>query len=102
MVAEWLRTRMLKDDANRDQLSESIARHFNDAGTHKSHGRRIDRVEARKEGVEVEELENSQDFQDAVLTAYHVLTITFEKTPTSKILASDSGRVWLKNWTRPT
>lgn len=46
MVEKWLMTVVPKRKAIR------IARYFNDAGRHKSHGRRIDRDEALQTGVE--------------------------------------------------
>ena len=102
IVAEWLEKRMfadVKDSRSRKRKATRTARYFNDATIHKSHGRRIDREEAREQGVIVEDLERDQALQEAVLTAYHVQTIIFEKTPVAKILLSDHGRQWMKNWT---
>lgn len=60
-------------------------------------GHRIDRDEARAQGVIVEDLEDNQALQEAVLTAYHMATIAFEKSPAAKILAAHTGRMWIKN-----
>ena len=35
--------------------------------------------------------------QDAVLTAYHVMTILFDSGPQTKVLVSDTGSLWIKN-----
>ena len=78
-------------------LADLAAKHFNDATTHKSHGRRIDRDEARSVHVEVQDLESDQSLQEYVLTAYHIVTILFEKGPAAKVLLSDAGRQWVKN-----
>jgi hypothetical protein len=99
MVAQWLRARMFATAPDAQQKAERVARHFNDAGTHKSHGRRIDRDEARREGVNVEFLEENQAFQDCVLTAYHLSTIVFEQSPTLKFIWSHHGPSWVKNST---
>jgi ClpP class serine protease len=98
MVARWLATSMFDGLADATAKADAVARHFNDATTHKSHGRRIDRDEAAGTGVVTEELEASQELQEAVLTAYHVMTIMFENGPAAKILWSSHGRTWLKNW----
>jgi hypothetical protein len=98
MVARWLTTHMLKTSPD---LAKATAAHFNDASKHKSHGRRIDREEARQNNVVVEDLETSQQLQEAVLTAYHLATIIFAKSPATKLLISDAGRVWLKNFVPP-
>lgn len=99
MVKEWLCKRMLAGlpSAVRDQSCASLAKFFNDAANHKSHGRRIGRDEARANGAVVEDLEASQDLQEFVLTAYHVATICFEQSPAAKILWSDHGQQWIKN-----
>jgi hypothetical protein len=102
IVAEWLEQRMfarIKNSRARRRAALQTAHHFNDAAIHKSHGRRIDRDEARAQNIVVEDLEGDQLLQEAVLTAYHVVTILFEKSPTAKILSSDHDRRWVKNWT---
>ncbi len=98
MVARWLSTMMFKGKAKPGEKGASVARHFNDATTHKSHGRRIDLQEAHDKGVVTESLEADQDLQEAVLTAYHIMTIMFEQSPAAKMLWSSLGRTWLKNW----
>ncbi len=70
---------------------------FGDASLHKSHGRRIDRAEAQAVGLTVEEMEASQELQEAVLTAYHLMTIVFEKSPAAKLLWTNTDRTWIKN-----
>lgn len=101
MVARWATDYMFKGEADAIDRGKAVARHFNDATTHKSHGRRIDRDEARAQGVVVEELEDDQDLQEAVLTAYHVMTIAFENGPLAKEMVSDTGRMWAKNFMTP-
>lgn len=97
MVASWLEKRMFAGMADADVKAKNTAKHFNDATNHKSHGRRINRDEARSNGVQVEDLENDQELQDAVLTAYHLGTILYEQTPAIKFIWSNAGQVWLKN-----
>jgi hypothetical protein len=97
MVARWLATYMFAGDPNASRRGADAAHHFNNTGTHKSHGRRIDREEARQQGIVVEDLEQDQDLQDAALTAYHMATIYFEKTSAAKVVCSSAGRRWVKN-----
>lgn len=94
MVATWLRTWPLKGQTRK---AKGVAKHFNDATKHKSHGRRIDRAEARAQGLDVPELESVQELQEAVLTAYHLVTIMFEHSPAAKILVTSHGRTFIKN-----
>lgn len=97
MVRKWLEARMFAGTPRAKARARATAHYFNSANSHKSHGRRIDRVEARAHGVTVEDLEESQPLQEAVLTAYHVMTMIFEKSPTARMLASNAGRMWIKN-----
>ena len=97
MVRTWLEAYMLRGKKNAKKKARAIASHFNDATTHKSHGRRIDRDEARAQGVTVEDLEVSQDLQDAVLTAYHVFTILVQSSVVSKGIFGSNDRTYLKN-----
>jgi len=98
MVARWLERRMFRGLPDARDRAKATASHFNDASKHKSHGRRIDRDEARGCNVVIEDLEANQALQEAVLTAYHITTILFEKSPGAKLLVSDAGRVWVKNF----
>ncbi len=97
MVAAWLKERMFKERPDCDTKSNSVARFFSDASKHLSHGRRIDREEARGQDVPVEDLEDNQELQEAVLTAYHLATIMFELSPGVKLIMTNGGRLWLKN-----
>ncbi|MGA8809496.1 MAG: hypothetical protein WB973_16625 [Thermoanaerobaculia bacterium] len=97
LVEKWLTSGMFRKRSNAAELAKTTASHFNSASTHKSHGRRIDREEAKRSNLVIEDLERVQALQEAVLTAYHIATITFEKTPCAKFLASHSGRMWVKN-----
>lgn len=101
MVCEWLAKYMLAGQPK--WVAQTTAHHFNDATTHKSHGRRIDRNEARGNNVVVEDMEGDdrQRLQETVLTLYHLLTITFEQTPATKLIMRDGQHQWIKNWIPP-
>ncbi len=97
LVATWLSQHMFAGSATPVEDGKRVARHFGDAKNHKSHGRRIGRDEARQQGLVVEDLENNQDLQDAVLTAYHFLTLVFAMTAATKVVTSSHGSSWIKN-----
>ncbi|HFE53660.1 MAG TPA: serine protease [Bacteroidetes bacterium] len=98
MVANWLARRMFSRRQDAHAVAKDVAKFFRDASVHLSHGRRIDREEAKRQGLVVEDLEDDQDLQEAVLTAYHLMTIAFEKTPATKVIESNHDRRWIKNW----
>jgi len=101
MVSDWLNRWMLVNavpDSEEDEESpgEKVAAHFSDAKRHGSHGKRIDRDEARSYGLIVEDLEQSQELQDAVLRAYHLMTVMFERSNVIKIIRNSSDGAWMK------
>lgn len=98
IVANWLTEYMFKGDPDALSKGQRVAHHFNDASRHKSHGRRIGYKEAEEQGLNVSLLEDSQTLQEAVLDAYHRMTIMFEQTMMTKILWSSQGKTWIKNW----
>ena len=97
MVAKWLAKRMFSNLTNPQTKADATASFFNDASNHKSHGRRIDRNEARANNVVVDDLEADQNLQEAVLTSYHLNTLAFEKSPAAKAVISSTGKRWIKN-----
>ncbi len=101
IVAEWLEKYMFGDQQNAREKAAKVAKYFSRGSDpnhrKKSHGRRIDRQEAAGQGVVIEELEQSQDLQEAALTAYHLMTIAFETSPSVRLMANSLGKTWLKN-----
>ena len=96
LVKGWLQSHMFSGMPNAAELSDSVTDHFG-GNQHGSHGRRIDRTEARQQQLKVVDLESDQAFQDKVLTLYHILTIAFEQGPALKSLVSSNGTCWVKN-----
>lgn len=96
MVIRWLEKHMFSDSDDPLGLAKSVAQHFNDASRHKNLGRIINRDEARAHHITVEDLESDQELQEAVLTSYRLMTISFERSLATKIWWSDAGLTWTK------
>lgn len=104
LVLKWLQRRMFKDvedEEARRKKCETIASYFNAESSDDQeqlhvHGQRIGTDKLRDYGVIVEPLESDQVLQDEVLTAYHLMTLIFETTPSLKFIASDAGKMWVK------
>ena len=104
LVANWLNRRMLKDISNEEERKRKageIASYFNAEnmpghGQVHVHGQRIGAAKLQELGIKVEFLEKDQDLQNDVLTAYHLMTLIFENSPSLKFIASDKGKVWAK------
>ena len=104
LVVSWLNSRMLKGIENEQERSEkanTIAAYFNaeDTPNHGQvhvHGQRIGAEKLRELGLKLEFLEDNQGLQNDVLTSYHLMTLIFEMTPSLKFIASDRGKMWVK------
>ncbi len=104
LVVRWLGNRMLKgieDEKERSKKANNIAAYFNaenksDHGQVYVHGQRIGVGKLKELGLTLEYLEDDQDLQDAVLEAYHLMTLIFERTPSTKFIASGKGKMWVK------
>lgn len=104
LVVNWLYKRMFKnieDEAKRKEAAETVAAYFNaeDTFSHGQihvHGQRIGSLKLKDLGLQLEFLEENQDLQNDVLTAYHLMTLIFETTVSLKFIASDRGKMWAK------
>ena len=96
LVRDWLQKYMFSERPDPAALASEVTAHFggNQPG---SHGRRIDRNEAKQQQLEVIDLEDDQQLQEEVLTLYHLSTIAFEMGPAVKSVMSSNGRLWIKN-----
>ncbi len=100
LVVKWLNRRMLIDVTGEDE-ADNIAAYFNAEPTDKHgqvhvHGQRIGTEKLVELGLNIEYLEDDQQLQDDVLTAYHLMTLIFEVSSPVKFIASDKGKMWVK------
>lgn len=87
-VAGWLNDYMLHDPAT----SKRVADWLGDSTEHKTHGRPISAGLAQSKGLKIVPLEGDQQLQDKVLSVYHAVMLTFEKTNCVKIIESHEGK----------
>lgn len=93
LVQRWLERWMLRDDP---QAATDIADWFASYDEHHSHGRGIGRDLARSRGVVVDDLEDSQPLQDAVLSIHHSLMHMFDALPMAKIIENHLGDSFIR------
>ena len=89
------------DETERKRKADTIAAYFNaeavsDHGQGHVHGQRIGAVKLQELGLNLRFFEDDQALQNDILTAYHLMTLIFEITPSSKFIASDRGKMWVK------
>jgi hypothetical protein len=91
-VGSWLDANMFKDVANGEKPGSSIAAWLGDATEHKTHGRPIGIETAREKGLKVTELEADQQLQEAVLSTFHAVMVTFQITQCVKLIENQNGK----------
>ena len=96
LVQDWLERFMFSDADEPAALAARVAEYFG-SDQHGSHGKRIDRDEAKDRSVKIIDLEDDQELQEEVLSLYHLSTIAFEQGPAVKTVLSSNGRMWVKN-----
>jgi hypothetical protein len=96
LVQEWLKTYMFAGRDDREAKSREVAEYFANQKLHKSHGRGIDREQARALGVDIVNLEDDQDLQDAVLSIHHAVLHTFTNTQATRLVENHLGRAWIE------
>ena len=96
VVKSWLKQYMFAGKKDASALASRAAAFFS-GEQHGDHGRRIGRDAARGAGLEILDLEDRQELQDAALTLYHLSTLAFERGPATKIVYSSTGALWVKN-----
>jgi hypothetical protein len=70
-------------------------------GNFKTHGKHINIEKAKEIGLKIEQLEDNQDFQDKVLSAFHATMHAFGSTNTAKVIANQNGNCFLKQFNLP-
>lgn len=95
LVKEWLAQYMFSGHRKRKEKAALAARYFASYPKHKSHSLGIDRDQARSQGIDVKNLEEDQNLQDAVLSVHHAAIHTFAG-PAAKIIENHLGRAFVK------
>ena len=88
LVEEWLKQWMLK---GKDKLATSAAEWFADFETHLSHSRGLNREQITQQGIVVDNLEQNQKLQDAVLSVHHAFMHSFAAIGVAKIIENHQG-----------
>ena len=96
MARDWLRRRMFRADPDGPEKAERLAKYLANHGGFKSHSRRISPAKAREMKMRVERLEDDKEIQDAALSVFHALCLTFSHTPIAKIIENHQGRMFIQ------
>ena len=91
IVKNWLMTNMFAKDPNREDKARKVVDYLGDHNFMKTHGRHIGIDSAKTIGLNIEDLESDNGFQDAVLTVHHSYILTLNQLPVVKIVENQKG-----------
>lgn len=96
LVENWLGSYMFKDEKTDKPaaIADFLSKHSN----FKTHGKHINAIEAKELGLKIEMLEDNQDLQDKILSAFHATMHAFGSTNTAKVVANQNGNCFLKQF----
>jgi len=96
LVKNWLNSYMFKNEETSKPatIADFLSKHSN----FKTHGKHISAVKAKDLGLKIEMLEDNQDLQDKVLSAFHATMHAFSRTNTAKVVANQNGNCFLKQF----
>ena len=89
-VESWL-SKYMFDDKN-TQKAKDIAEWLGNFDEHRTHGRPIGYDLAKKKGLNVSRLEDDQPLQEAVLSVFHAMMVTFQSSSALKIIENHKGK----------
>ena len=90
LAEKWLRN--VNPDIDINIFKDTFINHSHSY----SHSRRIQRSECRKAGLQIQDLEDNQDLQEAVLSLHHCLMILMDIAPILKFVTNQEGRLYLQ------
>lgn len=94
LVENWLKEFMFSGEET--DLPRAIAEYLSQHTNFLTHGKHISIGKAAEIGLKIQALEENQDFQDNVLSAFHATMHTLSSTNTVKIIANQNGNCFLK------
>jgi hypothetical protein len=96
LIDNWLKAYMFKNEA--ETIPDNIANYLSNHANFKTHGKHISIDKAKEIGLKIEQLEDDQEFQDKVLSAFHATMHAFGSTNTAKVIANQNGNCFMKQF----
>jgi hypothetical protein len=83
---------MFKYSQDSEETIDKIVAHLNQNEMSKNHGRHFGKDICKSIGLKIVDLEEDQDFQDAVLSVHHAYLILLSNTDVIKIIENQNGK----------
>ena len=90
LVSKWLSAYMFKSEKS-NTMAKKISNYLSKYDGFHSHMRHIDVDTARQHGLKIQTLESDETLRDLVMSIHRATMITFDRTPTVKIIENSNG-----------
>ncbi len=100
LIQEWLMNgEMFKEysEDERKRKIDKIVEYLNNNENTKIHSRHISNLKAKELGLKIKDLEEDDNFQDAVLSIHHCYMHTFSNSNAVKIIENQNGIATISN-----
>lgn len=96
LVREWLGSCMFDAGREKDRtIIDEIVSNLNEHDFSKVHNRHFGVDFCKRIGLAVDILEDNDTLQDLVLSVHHAYVVTFDATPTVKIIENQDGKSYI-------
>lgn len=92
LASKWLQR--VNPSINMDEVEKLFISHSDSY----SHSRHISRQECLEVGLNIEELEDNQELQDAIMSLHHCYMILFDKWRYSKVVENHIGSIYVQTY----
>lgn len=92
----WLQAYMFQGESDSKKKAKKIAEWLASHKHFRTHGRHISREELKSKGMKITCLEQDEELQDLVLSVFHSTTLTFDNSPSVKIVENHYGKAFVK------
>lgn len=96
LVTDWLEKYMFAKHPEKSRLASEAADYIADSSKHLSHRRRIGLEDLIGLGLNVVDLRNMPELQDAIWGLYHSITLTLDGTAAFKIIENGHGNAYIR------
>jgi hypothetical protein len=96
LVESWLTEYMFKGE--KTNAPKTIAEYLSSHANFKTHGKHLNINKAIEIGLKIFPLEQNQDFQDLILSAFHATMHAFGGTAAVKVIANQNGNCYAKQF----
>lgn len=96
IVTKWLSSGMFSEESTKAK-AEKVVKELGDHALTKSHNRHISSKKAKNIGLNIADLEDDDDLQDAILSVHHATLLTFSASNAVKIIENQKGAATIRS-----